>query len=558
MSLLHVNFARKWRSRTFSQIVGQDLAVRMLQNSLYLGHYFPVYLCAGQRGCGKTSTARIFAAAVNCFALEDFKKRPREVSLPCLQCDSCRVMADGRHPDFIEIDAASHTGVDNVRQIIEAASLMPVLGKKKIYLIDEAHMLSKAAFNAFLKILEEPPVSVIFILATTDVHKIIDTVRSRCFQLFFKPIDSVDLVKHLAFVCDTESLIYTTEALDLIAHHTQGSARDALNLLEQVRFSAEVIDKQAVIKVLGHISQEQILEILDTVFNQTPTVLLETLQKMHIESFNPVELWYSLMEHIQAALWCCYKVDPGIHADAKNRIGMIIADHSVEYILSCLNSMYEHELRFLKTSMQHQCIYMVLITMCHERQERGFEKKKTIIKNVKTVLEPHIKNDSSSNNQWAELLKEIVALKDPLVSSIFQQMCFVECSKERNSVVVMLAKKNFFFKEMLDNTKPIWEKLISKVFGEQIALQIEFEDSDAKVLSPSPIALEHAKENVQTIRTNRHVSVPEKMVSYSAQTTKGPREKVIDISDATIWRKTNLLLQVFPGRITETSGDNYV
>lgn len=185
MNDMRLNLARKWRSKDFGSIIGQDLSVRMLKNTLYLGNFFPVYLFSGQRGCGKTTTARVFATAVNCDVLSDFQGEPKSHTIPCGLCPSCLEMRAGKHPDFIEIDAASHTGVDNVRQIIEASSLLPLMGKKKIYLIDEAHMLSKAAFNAFLKILEDPPGSVIFILATTDPQKIIETVRSRCFSSFF-------------------------------------------------------------------------------------------------------------------------------------------------------------------------------------------------------------------------------------------------------------------------------------------------------------------------------------------------------------------------------------
>src|SRR5579871_3248756 len=174
----NLNLARKWRSKDFDHIIGQDVAVKMLKNSLYLGQLFPVYLFSGQRGCGKTSTARIFAMAVNCTSLSAFQKNPKTTAIPCLVCDSCVAMATGKHPDFIEIDAASHTGVDTIRTIIDASQLLPLMGSKKIYLIDEAHMLSKSSCNALLKILEEPPCSVLFMLATTDPQKIIETVRS--------------------------------------------------------------------------------------------------------------------------------------------------------------------------------------------------------------------------------------------------------------------------------------------------------------------------------------------------------------------------------------------
>ncbi len=185
------------------KLLGNHWLCRLVKNSLYRNLIFPVYLLSGTRGCGKTSVARIFAAALNCEALEQFQKNPQNQQLPCLTCASCLAMQAINHPDFIEIDAASHTGVDNVRAIIDAASFVPVLGKKKIYLIDEAHMLSKAAFNAFLKILEEPPISVVFMLATTDPHKIIETVTSRCFQLFFEPIELHAVADHLAHICAT-------------------------------------------------------------------------------------------------------------------------------------------------------------------------------------------------------------------------------------------------------------------------------------------------------------------------------------------------------------------
>src|SRR3989338_3060341 len=231
MEHVELNLARKWRSKNFQEVIGQPLAVRILQNSLYLKQFFPVYLFAGQRGCGKTSTARIFAAAVNCARLPEFQADPRKVTIPCLQCESCIAMSKAQHPDFIEIDAASHTGVDNVRNIIDSSSFLPLLSQKKIYLIDEAHMLSKAAFNAFLKIMEEPPQSVVFILATTDVEKIIDTVRSRCFQLFFDPIDETKLLMHLVKICKEENIKFDEAGLKLIIKESEGSARDALNLL---------------------------------------------------------------------------------------------------------------------------------------------------------------------------------------------------------------------------------------------------------------------------------------------------------------------------------------
>ena len=279
MDTITRNLARKLRSQNFNQIIGQELTIKILKNSLYKTHYFPVYLFAGQRGCGKTTTARVFAAALNCEKLVQFQKNPKKL-VPCLSCISCISMKSGRHPDFIEIDAASHTGVDNVRQIIESATLLPLMGHKKIYLIDEAHMLSKAAFNALLKILEEPPSSVLFILATTIPLKIIDTVRSRCFQLFFKPIRTEILLEYLKKVCTQEKIRYDIPALELIIDQAEGSVRDALNLLEQVRFLGKTVSKEIVLQTLGYIDDNQLLCILTAVLQQQPQQVLNILKML--------------------------------------------------------------------------------------------------------------------------------------------------------------------------------------------------------------------------------------------------------------------------------------
>ncbi len=262
MTTEHINLARKWRSKTFDELVGQELVVRVLKNSLYKGTIFPVYLLAGQRGCGKTTTARIFACALNCAKLPDFQKQPQSIAIPCLECFSCKAMALGQHPDFIEIDAASHTGVDNVRLIIDSATLLPQMGRKKVYLIDEAHMLSKAAFNAFLKILEEPPHSVVFLLATTEASKILETVRSRCMQLFFPALPRDLLVKHLERICSSESIPYDVEGLDAVVRVSQGSARDAINALERLRLASGQAKKSTAITLLGLVDESAILEFV--------------------------------------------------------------------------------------------------------------------------------------------------------------------------------------------------------------------------------------------------------------------------------------------------------
>ena len=216
---------RKWRPRDFDEVRGQDAIVRTLRNQIIYRRIGHAYLFCGTRGTGKTSIAKLFAKAVNC-------QNP-ENGNPCNCCPSCRAINQASSMDVIEIDAASNNGVDNVREIREQVQYSPVSGKYKVYIIDEVHMLSPGAFNALLKTLEEPPSYVIFILATTEKHKIPVTILSRCQKYDFKRIPIDTITRHLSILMDKEGIDATPEALTYIARVADGSMRDALSLLDQ-------------------------------------------------------------------------------------------------------------------------------------------------------------------------------------------------------------------------------------------------------------------------------------------------------------------------------------
>jgi DNA polymerase-3 subunit gamma/tau len=217
---------RKWRPQTFADVVGQEHIVRTLCNALQTGRLHHAYLLAGPRGTGKTTTARLIAKAVNCLA-------PLE-ERPCDKCEICRAIADGRLMDLMEIDAASNTGVDNIRDLLEKVGFRPTQARFKVYVVDEVHMLSTAAFNALLKTLEEPPEHVIFVLATTEVHKIPETILSRCQRFEFRRIPLAGLVGQLQMIAEAEEIPAEPEALDLIARAATGSMRDAISLFDQM------------------------------------------------------------------------------------------------------------------------------------------------------------------------------------------------------------------------------------------------------------------------------------------------------------------------------------
>jgi DNA polymerase-3 subunit gamma/tau len=218
---------RKWRPARFGDVVGQEHVTRTLQNSVAAGRIAHAYLFCGPRGTGKTTSARLVAKAVNCLH-EDLRQRP------CNRCDVCKAIADGRFLDLIEIDAASNTGVDDIRDLRDKINFAPNQGRYKVYIIDEVHMLSTAAFNALLKTLEEPPDHAIFVLATTEEHKVPMTIKSRCQQFNFRLLVLSEIKKRLQWLADQEGLMIEPDALTLIARQGAGSIRDAESLLDQL------------------------------------------------------------------------------------------------------------------------------------------------------------------------------------------------------------------------------------------------------------------------------------------------------------------------------------
>ncbi len=249
---------RKWRPRLWDQVVGQDHIVRTLQNAIRSEHVGHAYLFAGPRGTGKTTTARLLAKAVNCLEA-DVQKRP------CDHCEHCQSVNEGRFLDMIEIDAASNTSVDDVRDLRDKINYAPSQGRFKVYIIDEVHMLSTAAFNALLKTLEEPPPHAIFILATTEIHKIPATVLSRCQRHEFRRIPVNEIVGQLKMLCKQEKIEVDDDALTLIARQSTGSMRDAISLLDQLASMGGHINLGSAQKVLGTATNQLVIELVDAI-----------------------------------------------------------------------------------------------------------------------------------------------------------------------------------------------------------------------------------------------------------------------------------------------------
>ena len=250
--------ARKYRSQTFAELIGQQAMVQTLANAIRRGRLAHAFLMTGIRGVGKTSTARLIAKALNCIGADG---QGGPTIDPCGQCEPCRAIAEGRHIDVIEMDAASHTGVDDMREIIDAVRYAAVSARYKIYIIDEVHMLSRNAFNALLKTLEEPPAHVKFLFATTEVDKLPVTVLSRCQRFDLKRIEAPMLAAHFAMICDKEAVVADTEAIELIAAAAEGSVRDGLSILDQAISHADLASGDGT-GGATHVTAAQVREML--------------------------------------------------------------------------------------------------------------------------------------------------------------------------------------------------------------------------------------------------------------------------------------------------------
>lgn len=538
MNEKYIPLYRKYRPQTLEEIVGQEHIKKALTNAVNLNKITHAYLFTGPRGTGKTSTARILAKSLNC-------KNGPTVN-PCGTCESCEAITNSVPIDVIEIDAASNRSVEDAQNILEKIQYVPVNGKYKIYIIDEVHMLTNTAFNALLKTLEEPPENVIFILATTEVHKVLDTIKSRCQRFDFKRITTEDIVKHLKHIAEIEKINISQDALVTIAKNSAGGMRDSIALLDQLSVldSTKEISVEDINSVLGRLSFDILNNLVDSIITSNPETALQTLENIYNSGNEPSLILSNLLNYLKNLLIVkTCKSENLVELTQLNELQISslqkqVKDLEIHQIVSLINktSEYIKEIKFTTTPQLWLEVAIIdlanlaentkladlqrRIVALEDCEDRGVSTKVNIRPNIKSQpevqLKPQVENNQEKESEksverieekplepvetevqklepqqtqeklrdlWLNLLKNI---ESPSTAALLNQQGFpIEISE---SQVVIGFKKDLFLKQI--NTEPkklLIQEAAKKIFGKSgisVVTTISNNIEDKKKIEP--------------------------------------------------------------------------
>ena len=350
---------RAFRPETFSQLIGQEHIVRILKNQIESGTVGHAYLFCGTRGTGKTTTARLLAKALNCTA---------EGERPCGQCDICKAIAAGTFIDVVEMDAASNNSVDDIRTLREEVNFPPAMGRTKVYIIDEVHMLSTQAFNAFLKTLEEPPASTVFILCTTDPNKLPATILSRCMRLDFKRVPEEQIRALFARVCKEVGVQADPDALALLAGNADGSVRDGLSLLDRCISAGNRLTRNDVLFLLGMAGSEVFLKITDQVLAKDAAGALATFSQVLAEGKEPLQFTRDWVEHFRNLMMIRYTERPqdilGLSLENIERLKGQAGRTGIDFVSACIRKLSQTLADARWSAKPRILVELAIIEMC--------------------------------------------------------------------------------------------------------------------------------------------------------------------------------------------------
>lgn len=388
MSQSYTPLYRKYRPQTFADLVGQEVVSKALCNAIEVGKISHAYLFTGSRGTGKTSAARILAKSLNC------SNGP--TATPCGKCPNCIDITAGSAIDVQEIDAASNNGVEDARDIIEKVQFVPVSGKYKIFIIDEVHMLSNAAFNTLLKTLEEPPKNLVFILATTESHKVLDTIVSRCQRFDFRKIKTEDIIKRLQFIAKEEKIKISKDAIELIAQKSSGGLRDAIALLDQASvlgLGGNEITVEDILSISGAISQDDLYAITDALAKKQPEALVSMLEKIINQGNEPLLILKELVSYFRNLLLAKAVDDVSkisnlvsVSDKALKQIEAQAQGFEAVEIAQIIEKMAEYEVMLKNTTNQMMWIEVVLISILHRQDIKVIKDLEKRVSDLEAVV----------------------------------------------------------------------------------------------------------------------------------------------------------------------------
>ena len=497
---IHKPFHQKYRPLNLDELVGQEFISITLKQALISQKIAPAYLFNGPRGTGKTSSARIFAKSLNCLS----SKQP--TPNPCGKCELCIQIAEGNALDIIEIDAASNTGVENIREIIDRARFAPTQARWKVYVIDECHMLSTAASNALLKTIEEPPERVVFILATTNPERVINTIQSRCQKFDFKRISSNTIFNNLSAIANKESIKFEDQALKLIAKRSNGGMRDAQSLLDQLSLLPNGVTTKNVRSLLGEVSENDLTDLINALINNQPESLLISCNNLYDAGNEPneilvgllnitrdlllktlnnnySEMYYTSIEFQDELNKFSYNISKNRIIDWHNKLKNV--DYQIKtsdnprlwleiHLTSLLEENINQSIFNKKELINNQDI--------NQNESGDFNKKELINNqdinqnesgdfNKKELINNQDINQNSKNDNQTDYLKEkweliLSKLELPSTKMLLSQQAEL-ASIDSNEVLIALSPN---WENMIKSRKVIIENAIKKVFGDKVKL----------------------------------------------------------------------------------------
>ena len=504
--------ARKYRPSTFSEVVGQEHILKALENSIQHNKLHQAYMFSGTRGVGKTTIARVFAKCLNCQTGD--MPQPE----PCNECSACMEIKAGRHIEFLEVDAASRTGVDDMRELLESVQYKPANARYKIYLIDEVHMLSKSSFNALLKTLEEPPPHVMFLMATTEVEKVPKTVLSRCLQLNLKIIPENQIREHIQSLLGLESIKYDEESLGLIANSAQGSIRDGLTLLDQaIAHGNGALESDQVKALLGTIDQSYIIELVNHVAvsdGDGAYLALNKITELNVEYEQVLKIIISVFHQISLHQQLQNSEDASIQQLAENLDPQIIQLH-YEIALNALSKFHVHP--HPKQALELCILRMLAFQPLSERATPKIEKKNSKLAakpiapspnqaqaeeppreklkpeapSIEDVIEEPVEESSNIPSEldmqsWNSIFNSLNL--SMFVSQVFSEFEFVSFADS-----TLTLKKSDELINPTEGLKTEFLEAISSQLGQKISLVIE---SGEVIASPAAIKVETAQKQL--------------------------------------------------------------